>query len=302
MAGPPRGPCSCFVDLINWLPVLLCAALFGWSYYAYLVFCLSVVQDPNVRIAYAVVFNILYFMCLWSYVQTVITPLPVVPYYFYVTEADKQYLDRAPSEDVRRSYLEVLGQNRGILTREFSGAVRYCEACSLVKPDRCHHCSMCRRCVLRMDHHCPWFNNCVCHSTYKYFLLTLFYVVVLSIFCVGTTAPHVRILWANVGSHFVNTFHVTFLSIVGIVLAIGLGSFLYFHLTLVFSNRTTLENMRRPTFKVPEDSFDIGSCQNFMEVFGDNPCVWPLPVFSSRGDGARFPTVLHRNRNVVGNV
>ena len=28
--------------------------------------------------------------------------------------------------------------------------------CKCFKPDRCHHCSDCGLCTLKMDHHCPW--------------------------------------------------------------------------------------------------------------------------------------------------
>ena len=35
---------------------------------------------------------------------------------------------------------------------------RYCLICHIFKPERCHHCSACNRCVLNMDHHCPWIN------------------------------------------------------------------------------------------------------------------------------------------------
>lgn len=31
---------------------------------------------------------------------------------------------------------------------------RYCLMCHVFKPERCHHCSACNRCVLNMDHHC----------------------------------------------------------------------------------------------------------------------------------------------------
>ena len=33
---------------------------------------------------------------------------------------------------------------------------RWCDQCDCVKPARAHHCSLCRRCVTKMDHHCPW--------------------------------------------------------------------------------------------------------------------------------------------------
>lgn len=29
-----------------------------------------------------------------------------------------------------------------------------CQKCCAIKPDQAHHCSVCRRCILRMDHHC----------------------------------------------------------------------------------------------------------------------------------------------------
>lgn len=54
---------------------------------------------------------------------------------------------------------------------------RYCLICHIFKPERCHHCSACNRCVLNMDHHCPWINNCVGFYNRKFFLLMLFYVI-----------------------------------------------------------------------------------------------------------------------------
>lgn len=33
-------------------------------------------------------------------------------------------------------------------------AVSICKKCLSPKPPRTHHCSVCNRCILKMDHHC----------------------------------------------------------------------------------------------------------------------------------------------------
>ena len=53
----------------------------------------------------------------------------------------------------------------------------FCLVCHVFKPERCYHCSDCKRCVLNGDHHCPWINNCVGFYNRKFFILMLFYVV-----------------------------------------------------------------------------------------------------------------------------
>ncbi|KAI5861297.1 zf-DHHC-domain-containing protein [Durotheca rogersii] len=48
-----------------------------------------------------------------------------------------------------------------------------CRTCSLLKPPRSKHCSVCQRCVHRMDHHCVFINNCVGYGNQHWFLLLL---------------------------------------------------------------------------------------------------------------------------------
>ncbi|KAF9198273.1 hypothetical protein BGZ49_000942 [Haplosporangium sp. Z 27] len=69
------------------------------------------------------------------------------------------------------------------------GRPRWCDVCKVNKPDRCHHCSECNRCVLRMDHHCPWVNGCIGYGNYKYFYLFIFYGSLAALWVVATMFP-----------------------------------------------------------------------------------------------------------------
>jgi len=55
--------------------------------------------------------------------------------------------------------------------------VSICKKCIAPKPPRSHHCSICNKCILKMDHHCPWLNNCVGHHNHRYFFLYMVYMV-----------------------------------------------------------------------------------------------------------------------------
>merc|ERR1719282_2218216 len=63
-----------------------------------------------------------------------------------------------------------------------SGARRFCKWCNTYKPDRCHHCRVCKSCILRMDHHCPWIANCVGFRNHKFFFLLVLYSLINCLF------------------------------------------------------------------------------------------------------------------------
>lgn len=54
--------------------------------------------------------------------------------------------------------------------------------------------------------------------------------------------------------------------------------FLAFHLRLVSRNMTTIELLEK---EHAQDQYNIGVRENFVAVFGTNPLVWLLPVWSS---------------------
>ncbi len=57
-----------------------------------------------------------------------------------------------------------------------------CRTCKLFKPARSKHCSVCRRCIARLDHHCIFINNCVGAGNQHWFLLLLFSTGVLTVY------------------------------------------------------------------------------------------------------------------------
>ncbi|OTB09325.1 hypothetical protein M426DRAFT_315893 [Hypoxylon sp. CI-4A] len=57
-----------------------------------------------------------------------------------------------------------------------------CKTCGLLKPPRSKHCSVCKRCVHKMDHHCVFINNCVGYGNQHYFILLLLSTAILTLY------------------------------------------------------------------------------------------------------------------------
>jgi palmitoyltransferase len=66
--------------------------------------------------------------------------------------------------------------------------VIFCKKCEKERPERSHHCSTCKQCVLKMDHHCPWVNNCIGLENRRYFINFLLFLAVGLFFMLFTLA------------------------------------------------------------------------------------------------------------------
>lgn len=64
-------------------------------------------------------------------------------------------------------------------------APNFCEHCQHWKPPRSHHCSICNRCVLRMDHHCPFTGNCIGMRNHGHFFLMYVFAIIGLIYCLS---------------------------------------------------------------------------------------------------------------------
>ncbi|XP_047537497.1 palmitoyltransferase ZDHHC2 isoform X3 [Vanessa atalanta] len=305
----------------KWLPVLLIVSIVTWSYYAYVIqLCIFTIESTVQQCIYLVLYHILLIMFAWSYWRTIFADIKPIPEKYKLPEAELEKLLSAETEDAQRTILENFAKDLPIVTRTMSGSVRYCNRCVLVKPDRAHHCSICSRCVLKMDHHCPWVNNCVCFHNYKFFMLFLGYALLYCLFIMSTCLPYFIRFWKmyqeykhahcdklfDIGtfskqcmdlngdfgmSGSAGRYHIVFAFFVALMFAISLGSLFGYHCYLVAHNRTTLEAFRAPMFRggADKNGFSMGAYNNFKEVFGNSPNKWVVPVFTSLGDGCEYP-------------
>lgn len=289
-----RRSCSVCLKTIKYAPVVFISAVIGWSYYAYVVeLCFKTVESIGLTAFLIIVYHALLVLFLWSYYMTVVTPVALVPAQFRLSPAD---LTTFETTEDNRQQIQLLENHMvchalPLHTRSATGALRYCEKCRHIKPDRCHHCSVCSQCVLKMDHHCPWVNNCIGFSNYKFFLLFLSYAFLYCVYIALSSLNYFILFWRDslVG---VGKFHVMFLFFVSAMFSVSLVSLLGYHVYLVLCNQSTLETSRAPIFQSGPDrkGFSMGRLNNLCEVFGDNKLLWVLPVFTSFGDGVCFPT------------
>ncbi|KAF9892495.1 palmitoyltransferase for Vac8p [Aspergillus nanangensis] len=134
-----------------------------------------------------------------------------------------------------------------------TGGSRFCKKCQIPKPDRAHHCSTCKRCVLKMDHHCPWLATCVGLHNYKAFLLFLIYT---SVFCWVDFAVAFAWLWSEIFNdmHYTDSLlpvNVVLLAILGGIIGLVLTGFTAWHISLAVRGMTTIECLEKTRYVSP---------------------------------------------------
>lgn len=144
-------------------PCGLVCAVITWFLIVYGQICVACVMMHSYEtytkhtIANLIVFEAFSILAFVSHLKTMLTDPGAVP----KGNATDEYIER----------LQAIDDNRVIYK---------CHKCCSIKPKRAHHCSVCERCIRRMDHHCPWVNNCVGEANQKFFVLFTMYIALLS--------------------------------------------------------------------------------------------------------------------------
>ncbi|XP_055136319.1 palmitoyltransferase ZDHHC3 isoform X4 [Symphalangus syndactylus] len=159
-----RDGCGIACAIVTWFLVL-------YAEFVVLFVMLIPSRDYVYSIINGTVFNLLAFLALASHCRAMLTDPGAVP-----------------KGNATKEFIESLQLKPGQV-------VYKCPKCCSIKPDRAHHCSVCKRCIRKMDHHCPWVNNCVGENNQKYFVLFTMYIALISL--------HALIM---VGFHFLHCF------------------------------------------------------------------------------------------------
>lgn len=192
---------------------------------------------------------------------------------------------------------EFLSRRSIMMKRD--GRFRVCRTCFAWKPDRCHHCSRCDKCILKMDHHCPWFPICIGFKNQRFFIQFLIYVTTYSVvmlFFICIQFLH----WFRSRRYEYELIDFQLLSVwlLGIAVSISLSVFTGFSLYQVTKNQTTVEmhiyRRYREELQILSDScgqinsdrdnaYDLGSSmENWKDLMGNNFIEWLLPIETAR--------------------
>jgi len=253
--------------LIGYIPALIVAFLLLWSYYSFvIVFC--AIQDSPMKSwkIFSLIFYHLFFLGTCT------------------------------------TYLQCMFSNPGVpplAPEDQTITIEICDKCKRIKPERSHHCSLCQRCTLKMDHHCIWIYNCVGFRNYKFFVLFLTYIGFMGLVVVISMSSWIidrfksKESFVNIESGIQLIAHL----LVAAIFGGGLFLFAVMHYRLILTNSTTIESMsmKRKIYKLDPYS-------NWTQVFGHNPLLWFLPVFTSLGDGMSFIKNSTENINLIESV
>ena len=201
---------------------------------------IATVTDIRVLVGYttSALGVILYVLLNWSYTVAVFTnpgsPMDTKDGYSHVS-----------TEEGELPYTSF--------TVKSTGDIRFCKKCQLNKPDRAHHCSTCRRCVLKMDHHCPWLATCVGLHNYKPFLLFLIYTCLFCWLCFAVAVSWVwsEVLSENQFTQMLMPVNYILLSVLAGIIGLVLTGFTIWHLYLASTGQTTIESLEKTRYLTP---------------------------------------------------
>lgn len=175
------------------------------------------------------------------------------------------------------------------LSETFLSLFPKCEICQLPKPPRCHHCSTCGKCHLKMDHHCIVIGKCVALRNQQPFYVSLhwatlnLFILICILSLIISLSIIIKMIFAFMGktndfnnNSLISIFlskdmytiaRLVVLAFIVIVLFWMFYTFLSDTLDNVRHNSTTIE-LIFPN-ETGSNPYDVGEEENMYQVFGE---------------------------------
>lgn len=316
-------------SIFRYIPCCFIAAIAGWSYYAMMVYVFleyyKNLGNIPLLLVLVVIYNIIIFLMLWSWLKTIITFAGTCANKFKLSNDEQDHYNSLRTGLLRDEYLEKIVKERNltVVTRHSvpnrQNEIRFCRKTGAIKPDRAHFDSMTKKLVLKMDHYCPWVSNVVGYSNYKFFVLFIFYALMYCITIMLVTIFPFLAAWEsntsslnrnssnasiilqrnseNTSEIYNSSFRlqVILVFLVASIFSISIACLFFFHFYLVSNNRSTLEVYGKPIIRnigPHKHAFNIGFVENWKQVFGDQIFLALIPVKYDHPDlefGHKFP-------------
>jgi len=164
-----------------------------------------------------------------------------------------------------------------VLLRGHNFKLKYCTTCSIYRPPRCTHCSVCENCVERFDHHCPWIGNCVGRRNYWLFYSFIMSTGSMNVASLATAVAKVAFVTArrrdraaiSVGNALLGAIAEVPLTVAIAVYCTALVWFTVglcmYHTYLMSTNQTTYEQVKG-TYSDGRNPFHRGILRNLQDV------------------------------------
>ncbi|KAL6453170.1 PFA3 Palmitoyltransferase PFA3 [Candida maltosa Xu316] len=283
----------CFLATL--FPKVFCTSVLTWSLFVLLFIIPTYISSSLLFTTLSIIGITLYSLCIFTYYRIILvgpgSPLDYpelkIENLNHITENP---FDNDPEEmppDFMILHTMKVNGNQGF---------RYCNKCSVWKPDRSHHCSSSGKCILKMDHYCPWFSTCIGFFNHKFFIQFLCYVAVYCLFLFTICATiFYNFIVNGLFEEEILSINLALLLVVSFAFSIAVSVFAIFSLYLCSKNLTTIEFQEKrwnygggDRFNYEFDTngkqkklaniFDLGVKENFKQVLGPNLWTWILPI------------------------
>eukprot|EP01083_Nonionella_stella_P155170 500949_1 len=182
---------------------------------------------------------------------------------------------------------------------------------NFARPPRSHYCHELESNVLRMDHFCVWFNNAVGLFNYKFFLLTIVYLLAASVLSLYILIYRVFVSRLDNASEFGiwNTICLLLTAIICLFFTVFAGMHSSMHVWQMSKNLTSIECHKYMQIKamakhfklefVNTHEFDDGLFDNCKKMLGGDVWFWLLPIAPSLPeDGYQFHVNLENKARI----